>query len=73
MVDEGNIQDTAVILLDRFKRLIVQDGLELSVLRRLNDMTRLCTDTNVERCGDAALKDVEVVEGRDQERTWTRR
>lgn len=59
MVDEGNVHDTAVILLERFKHLKQAEGLELSVLRRLNDMNRLRTGINVERCEEAAVKDLE--------------
>ena len=43
MVDEGNIQDTAVILLARFKQAVEGEEVELRVLRRLNDMYRFCT------------------------------
>jgi len=59
MVHEGNIHDTAVILLAGYRRLIVPEAGELSVLRRLNNVSRLCTGVNVERCGDSAVKEVE--------------
>jgi hypothetical protein len=42
-INEGNIQDTATILLARFRQSVADEDAEMRALKRLNDMYRFCT------------------------------
>jgi hypothetical protein len=43
MVHEGNIHDTAVILLATLRQAVAGEDIEMKVLKRMNDMYRFCT------------------------------